>query len=140
MSGIVTDYYATKAKAQTNFIIFSIFIIVALIPIYLGMHIRELIRQCSNRSPSCNKMEILGYSVAFIYLIIVAIMQIQKYRKGKAFDVHIEEKKKTNDELKVIDDENKAFSKKVHIISIPLYIILAIIAIFIVISLAQGQG
>lgn len=137
MSG--TDYYATKAKSQEIFVVVTIIIVLALI--YLGNEIREILRYCSykyadgKKDDRCNKMEILGYSVVIIYLIFVAIMHIQKYRKEKAFDDHIKEKKKTNDELKVIDDENKAFSKKVNMISIPFYIFLVIAVIVIVIGI-----
>ena len=143
MSGVVTDYYAAKAESQTNFVVLTLIIVTILTPIYLVNEVKKLFENCSYRSQGrqeyeCNKLKILGYIVGIIYLIIVAIMQFQKYRKEKAFDDLIKEKKKTNDELKVIDDENEAFSKKVNIISIPFYIFLVIVAIFIAVSLAKG--
>lgn len=136
MSGVVNDYYANKAESRAYSIVFALIIVVILTPIYLGYEIRELLRDCSFKSEGrtefeCHKMKILGYSVAIIYLIFVGIMHVQKYIKDKAFDDHIKEKKKTNDELKVIEDENKRFSEKVHIISIPFYIFLVIMAIII---------
>ena len=134
MSGLATDYYSAKANTQASGIILLVALVAILTPIGLGMYVKENLPLCATNQ--CDKKLVYGAMAGIVYLIIVAIMQFQKYRKEKAFGEHIKEKKKTNDELKKIDDENKAFSKKTHIISAPFYIFLVLVGLYIMANMA----